>query len=393
MPQQSEQQEGKKRKILVVLGTRPEAVKLAPVINALRAAGDTFTTRVVTTSQHRDLVDPILRFFSITANHDLNVMAAAQTPSEVMANVLRAIEQVYRNEHPDMVMVQGDTTSAVAAALGAFYMKIPVAHVEAGLRTADRYSPFPEEMNRRLITQIASLHLAATEGNRAALRAEHVAPESIVVTGNPVIDALRDIIERPVDERDALLHGIAARPGARIILLTTHRRENFGEPQRHIFEAVCQLVQEHDDIEIAFPVHPNPAVTDAVARHLRPHPRIHLLQPVDYIRFVHLMNCSYLILTDSGGIQEEAPALGKPVLVLRDNTEREEMLASGNGLLVGTSREAIVERTNELLADREMYERMAVPAFPFGEGGAAARIVEAMRGWGPGTGDQGPGKE
>lgn len=364
------------KKITVVFGTRPEAIKLAPVIDALKRRPDV-ETRVVLTAQHRDLVDPVLRFFDIVPDHDLDIMEAGQGPSDVTARVLVALQDIIRNERPDCVVVQGDTTSAMAAAMAAFYQKIPVAHVEAGLRTPDRYNPFPEEMNRRLISQLATIHFAATAANRDNLLHEHVPDEAIHVTGNPVIDALMQITSRD-EPLPAALAGIDTTK--RIILLTTHRRENFGEPQRNIFEAVNQVVERHPDVEVVFPMHPNPAVKEAVNRHLHTHPRIKIIEPLDYIAFVRLMAMSHIIMSDSGGIQEEAPALGKPVLVLRTTTERAEVIESGNARLVGVSKEAIVENVEELLMRDEVYERMSRPSFPFGRGGAAERIAGVVSG-------------
>jgi UDP-N-acetylglucosamine 2-epimerase (non-hydrolysing) len=362
-------------KILVVFGTRPEAIKLAPVIAELKLLHPRVETKVVLTAQHRDLVDPILNFFGIIPDFDLDIMEKAQTPSDVTVRVLEKMQPLYGKEKPDHVLVQGDTTSGMAAALGAFFEKIPVAHVEAGLRTDDRYNPFPEEMNRRLISQIASLHFAATSSNRENLLRENVAPDSIHVTGNPVIDALQQITAR-TDEFSPALDRIDRTK--RIILLTTHRRENFGEPQRKIFEAVNSIVEEHSDVQIAFPVHPNPAVIESVGRYLHPHPRIALIEPLDYISFVQLMSLSHLILTDSGGVQEEAPALGKPVLVLRSTTERQEVIEAGSAMMVGVSKERIVDAVRDLLTQPDLYRKMSTPAYPFGRGDAAKKIVDIL---------------
>lgn len=365
-------------KILVAFGTRPEAVKLAPVIRALREASDRFATVVVFTSQHRDLASSIIEYFDIRPDYNLDVMTMAQSPSEVTARVLGAIEGVYMRESPDLVLVQGDTTTAMASALGAFYRKIPAAHVEAGLRTGSIYNPFPEEMNRRLIGTLASLHLAATDANRDALLHENVAAETIHVTGNPVIDALRMILDdKGRSVPPAIASEIIAR-GNRIVLLTTHRRENFGEPQREIFHAVSTIVEQHPSIEIIFPVHPNPVVAEAIRSDLPPHPRIHLIEPLDYPPFIHLLSMSHLVLTDSGGLQEEAPALGVPVLILRTTTEREEVITAGSGRLVGVRKDAIIAAVDELLNDNEVYARMAVRRYPFGEGGAAGKILQIL---------------
>ena len=357
-------------RILVALGTRPEAIKLAPVINALRSEPERYRTCVVFTAQHRDLVDPVFRFFGITPDHDLDLMRHAQDPSAVLARVLESITPIYHKEKPDRVIVQGDTTTALAAALAAFHMRIPVAHVEAGLRTGNRYDPFPEEMNRRLITRLADLHLAATEGNRQTLLDEGVDGGAIVVTGNPIIDALKLIT--------GSAPAMQTNQGRRRIVLTAHRRENFGEPMAEIFRAINTIIERYDDVEVVYPKHPNPAVGDAAARWLKKHPRLFVVPPMDYIEFVRLMAGAYLILSDSGGIQEEAPALGVPLLVMRSTTEREEMITSGNGKLVGITEQAIVESAAELLDNREVHAVMARPAFPFGGGDAAERIVAAL---------------
>ncbi len=357
--------------ILVVLGTRPDAIKLSPVVLALRKLAPAIETKVVLTAQHRDLVDPILRFFGILPDYDLNVMEVAQSPLEVMVRLLPGLETIYAAERPDWVVVQGDTTTALAAAQAAFYRQLPVAHVEAGLRTPERYDPFPEEMNRRLISQLADVHFAATESNRENLLREGIDPGAIHVTGNPVIDALQEISERG-DLQD---QGGTREDKGRTILLTTHRRENFGEPQRNIFGAINHLVEHYPDLHVIFPVHPNPAVVEAARRHLLPHPRIQLVEPLDYIPFVQLMARSYFIMTDSGGLQEEAPALGRPVLVLRATTERAEAILSGNAILTGVDKGAIIDAASRLLDDPELYRRMSRPAYPFGAGGASAKIA------------------
>jgi len=365
-----------RKNILVVFGTRPDAVKLAPVILELTRADDRFRTTTVMTAQHRDLVAPILEFFDLRSDYDLDIMRPEQTSTGIAAEVMMKIAPIYDRESPDLVIVLGDTTSAVAAALAAFYARIPVAHVEAGLRTDDRHNPFPEEMNRRLITQLAELHFAATVGNRDRLVAEGVDPSSIFVTGNPVIDALNMIVERGGEDTPDLLADLD--PGQRVVLLTTHRRENFGEPQRNIFRAINEIVETHPDVTVVFPMHPNPEVRRAADDVLTPHPRLRILPPLDYIAFVRLMARSYLILTDSGGIQEEAPALGRPVVVLRSNTERPEVVAVGNGIVAGVDRERIVRITSDLLADSRLYQEMSTPSYPFGRGNAAAEIVRIL---------------
>ncbi len=365
--------------VMVVLGTRPEVVKLAPVVGALRELG--VDTRVVFTSQHRELAATIASAFGLVPDHDLDLMTAGQVPSQVMARVLESIDTVYAAEQPALVMVQGDTTTAVAAALAAYHRMIPVAHVEAGLRTDSIYNPFPEEMNRRLIGRIAALHFAATQANRQALLAEAVAADTVHVTGNPVIDALRHILASPQGSRlPEVARGVLDR-GRRLLLLTSHRRENFGAPQQAIFQAIGDVIRDHDDVEVVLPVHPNPAVLAAVESHLPRHERVHAVAPMPYPAFLRLLASSYMVLTDSGGLQEEAPALGKPTLILRTTTERAEIVEAGSGLLVGVERSAIVAEVSRLLNNPEHYERMAVPRFPFGEGGAAPRIADVVRNW------------
>lgn len=356
--------------MLAVLGTRPEAIKLAPVIRELERTAE-FEVKTIITGQHRDMVRPILEFFGIPVYLDLNVMKADQDLAHVTSAVLAPILAGLRKMRPDLVLVQGDTTSAFVAALAAHYEKIPVGHVEAGLRTPDRYDPFPEEMNRRLITRLATLHFAPTESNRDNLFKENVDPNSVFVTGNPVIDALKEISER-IDP------GAQPLPSNRLVVLTTHRRENLGEPQAEIFKAISEIVSANPEIEVVFPVHPNPAVSRVVDVNLIRHERIRRIEPMPYLSFVELLSKSWLILTDSGGIQEEAAALGKPVLVLRRTTERTEIIESGNGKLVVPEQKSIVDAVTQLLRDEAAYEQMATPSFPFGEGGAARRIVEAL---------------
>ncbi|MEO5930224.1 MAG: UDP-N-acetylglucosamine 2-epimerase (non-hydrolyzing) [Candidatus Kapaibacterium sp.] len=363
------------QRILVVMGTRPDVVKLAPVVHALRRADDRFDTRVLFTSQHRDLAASMIEYFDLRPDHDLDIMTAGQSPSGITARLLGLLDDLYEADRPDRVIVLGDTTSAMAAAMAAFHRKISVAHVEAGLRTGSRYNPFPEEMNRRLITQLADLHFAATEANRENLLRENVHPGSIHVTGNPVIDALGHILNDPAAIPPRQASEILARRN-RIILLTTHRRENFGEAQQAIFAAIGGIVEEHDDVEVVFPVHPNPAVAEAIAEWLPPHPRIHCIEPLDYPAFIRLLSLAHLVLSDSGGLQEEAPALGRPLLVLRTTTERREAVDAGAAILAGVEEEAIMLHARHLLTDADAYAAMAVPRFPFGAGGAAERIVE-----------------
>jgi len=362
--------------VLFILGTRPEAIKLAPVIRHLRLRGA--TPRVLFTAQHRTLASDVLDYFGVVPDHDLNVMTEGQSISGVAARVLEGIDPILVAESPPLVVVQGDTTTAMAAALAAFHRRIPVAHVEAGLRSGVIDDPFPEEMNRRLISRLASLHCAPTERNRQHLLDEGVDESAVRVTGNTVVDALQSIMDDP---RPDLLPPVAAEiaeRGHRMIVLTTHRRENFGAGQQAIFEAVGDLVAEISDIEIVFPMHPNPEVTSAASAHLVVHPRVHRVAPMPYPSFVHLLARSWVVLTDSGGLQEEAPALGVPTLVVRRTTERPELIESGSGLLVGVDRKTIATEVRRLVVDADRYEAMAQTRFPFGTGGAVERVADLL---------------
>jgi UDP-N-acetylglucosamine 2-epimerase (non-hydrolysing) len=370
------------RKIMLVFGTRPEAIKMAPVVRALSEAKQ-WEVKVCVTAQHRQMLDQVLDLFNIKPDFDLNLMKPGQDLTDITSNVLIGMRDVFNQWKPDMVFVHGDTTTAMAASLAAFYAKIPVAHVEAGLRTNDIYSPWPEEMNRRMVGRVSSLHFAPTEIARANLLAEGCADESIFVTGNTVIDALLNVVERmntdatlnqQLRERFAFLQ-----EDKRLILVTGHRRENFGQGFEDICKALRKIV-ERDDVEIVYPVHLNPNVQEPVRRILGDCPRIHLIEPLDYLPFVYLMNRAYVLLTDSGGIQEEAPSLGKPVLVMRDTTERPEAVAAGTVKLVGTDVSRIVSVTIELLDDMQKYQRMSQAHNPYGNGRAAQRIVEILQG-------------
>lgn len=345
---------------------------MAPVIRALQAE-PWAQPIVVSTGQHRDLVRQILGLFDIQAHHDLDVMEPNQTLAGLSSRIFTKLDALLAEEHFDLLLTQGDTTSAMVASLGAFYRQIPVAHVEAGLRTHDMGRPFPEELNRRVISNVSRLHFAPTPAARANLLREHVRPEHIHVTGNTVIDALLDVADRngPVCYPTA--------PDRRLILVTAHRRENFGAPILEICAAVRELHDRHPDVEFVYPVHPNPNIQTPVHAELGQLPRVHLIAPADYEVLVGLMKASYLILTDSGGIQEEAPALGKPVLVLREETERPEAIIAGVAQLVGTKRELIVRRVEKLLSDEFAYRRMARGGSPYGDGKAAQRIVAACR--------------
>lgn len=363
--------------ILFVLGTRPEAVKLAPVIAAFRTA-TWCSVRVVLTDQHPEMVGPILQLFGIAPDTRLQVMRRGQSPLRLATRVMEKLEPVLTALQPNLVIVQGDTTSAMAAAMAAFHQKIPVAHVEAGLRTNNRYSPFPEEMNRRVITQLATLHCAATNANRHRLLAEGVPPEAIAVTGNPVIDTLQQITaSQPV----AMPTIPGLDPQNRLVVVTTHRRENFGDPQAQILQSVGLLVERFPDVAVVLPVHPNPHVRRAVDAHLPSHPRIHAIAPLGYPEFISLVARSFFVMSDSGGLQEESPALGKPLLVLRTETEREEVVESGSGMIVPLRSGAIAEAAGALLTNASLYRTMSRKRFPFGRGNAATKILKQVERW------------
>jgi len=363
--------------VLVAFGTRPEAIKLAPVIFRLRAAAPAIRTCVCVTAQHRQMLDQVLTLFDIVPDHDLRLMRDDQSLFDITERALRGLGEVMTAEAPDLVLVQGDTTTTFTAALSAYYLRIPVGHVEAGLRTGDRYQPFPEEANRRLTDHLSTLLFAPTESARQNLLAEGLASSSIFVTGNTAIDALLMTVKRDLPPG----HEVLARLDSakrRIILVTAHRRENFGAPLERICAALRLLAETRDDIEIVYPVHPNPNVAAHVHRLLADVPRIHLTEPLDYATFVRLMARSYLILTDSGGIQEEAPSLGKPTLVLREGTERPEAVEAGTATVVGTDSARIVSAVVGLLDDHAAYTTQARRTNPFGDGQAASRIVSVV---------------
>ena len=367
----------KKIKVMTVFGTRPEAIKMAPLVLELQKHSDLITPVVAVTAQHREMLDQVLHLFRIQPNYDLDIMAAGQTLFDITTKVMRGLDGVLEAERPDLVLVHGDTTTTFAGALAAYYHQIPVGHVEAGLRTGNKYSPFPEEMNRKLTGCLADLNFAPTEVSEANLLAEHVPPETIFVTGNTVIDALHHTVQDDFAFADERLQRVDfARK--RVILVTTHRRENLGEPMRHVYKALRQLVEEFDDVEIVFPVHKNPKVREIVQEELGGLEKVKLIDPLDYEPFANLMHRAHLILTDSGGVQEEAPALGKPVLVLRNTTERPEAVAAGTVKLVGTDRERVYEETKRLLTDEATYSRMAEAVNPYGDGEAARRIIAAI---------------
>ncbi len=367
-------------RIVAVFGTRPEAIKMAPVLTRLGNATG-IDLRVCVTSQHRQMLDQVLDVFGITPNWDLDVMRAGQGLTYVTTSVLNGVHRLLRDEKPDRVLVQGDTTTTMAASLAAFYEKVPVGHIEAGLRTGNVFSPWPEEMNRRLTSIIADLHFAPTEGAKKNLLAEGIQPERITVTGNTVIDALFDAI-RLLDQDPTRLARVEAElprllPDRRVILVTGHRRENFGGGLERVARALLRLASR-GDVQIVFPVHLNPNVQDVMYNVLGDHPAIQLIKPLDYLPFVQMMRRTTLIITDSGGVQEEAPSLGKPVLVTRDTTERPEAVGAGTVELVGTDSDLLFRRATRLLDDETAYDAMSRAHNPYGDGRAAERIVEVL---------------
>jgi UDP-N-acetylglucosamine 2-epimerase (non-hydrolysing) len=368
-----------RHKVLVIFGTRPEAIKLAPVIAAL-AAVPTLEPRVCVTGQHREMLDQMLALFDIRPDHDLDVMRADQDLFDLSARTLTGLRAVLEAERPAAVLVQGDTTTAMAAALAAFYRRIPVGHVEAGLRTEQVYDPFPEEMNRRLTSQLATWHYAPTARAAANLRREGVPAERILMTGNTIVDALHSVVRRLERAPAVPALPVERLAGRRLVLVTGHRRESFGAGLRNICQALRALAERHPEALIVYPVHLNPAVQRPVHEILAGHPGIVLTAPLDYLPFVDLMRRAYLILTDSGGLQEEAPSLGIPVLVMRDTTERPEAIDAGTAALVGTQRDAIVDAASRLLSDGAAHARMRAAVNPFGDGAAAPRIAEHLAG-------------
>ena len=364
-------------KVMTVFGTRPEAIKMAPVVFELKKHSSEIQTIVAVTAQHRQMLDQVLQLFHIQPDYDLDIMSQGQTLYDITTKALLGLKTVLETEKPDLVLVHGDTTTTFAGALAAYYQQIPVGHVEAGLRTGNIYSPFPEEMNRKLTGAMASIHFAPTPTAKNNLLQEHVNPANIYVTGNTVIDALMTTVAGEYNFEDDALRTVDFQHH-RIILLTTHRRENLGEPMRHIYKALRRIVDEIPDTEIVFPVHRNPLVRKVVEEELAGVDRIHLIDPMEYEPFANLMSLSSLVLTDSGGIQEEAPSLGKPVLVLRDTTERPEAVAAGTVRLIGTDKDVVYKETKRLLTDSDAYHAMSMAVNPYGDGKASKRIVQAI---------------
>lgn len=367
----------KKLRLMTVFGTRPEAIKMCPLVLEMHKYPEYIEPIVAVTAQHREMLDQVLELFHIKPDYDLNIMASGQTLYDITTRALNGLKEVIEDAKPDMVLVHGDTTTTFAGALAAFYAQVPVGHVEAGLRTGNKYSPYPEEMNRKLTGSIADMHFAPTSTSKENLLKENVNPEAIMVTGNTVIDALQTTVKANYEFADAKFNKIFARDN-RLILMTTHRRENLGEPMRNVYKALRKVLETHADVEAIFPVHKNPKVREIVQEELGGLERVHLIEPMDYEPFANLIGKVDIVLTDSGGIQEEAPALGKPVLVLRDTTERPEAVDAGTVKLVGTGYEDVLRETNLLLDDPAHYQKMAEAANPYGDGKACERIIRAI---------------
>ncbi|MNM54601.1 UDP-N-acetylglucosamine 2-epimerase [compost metagenome] len=366
----------KKIKIFTIFGTRPEAIKMAPLVKELEKR-EGIISKVCVTAQHREMLDQVLNYFDIKTDYDLNIMKSKQTLTGITTKVLEGLEEVFEEEKPDMILVHGDTTTTFGGALAAFYKQIKVGHVEAGLRTFDKYFPFPEEMNRKLTGALADIHFAPTVGSKNNLLREGVKEEDIYVTGNTVIDAMEHTVkEEYVFETEELNHIDFNKK--KVIMITAHRRENWGEGIENICTALKTIVEENKDVELVYLVHLNPVVKDVVYKHLNDKERVHLLTPQDTKETHNLMNKCFMVMTDSGGLQEEAPHLGKPVLVLRDVTERPEAVEAGTVKLVGTDVETIIKEANDLIRDKEAYEKMSKSVNPYGDGKASERIVDAI---------------
>lgn len=364
-------------KVMSIFGTRPEAIKMGPVVKAVEAA-EGMTSVVCVTAQHREMLDQVLEVFDITPDYDLDIMQHGQTLTDITARALKGLEEVMIEVKPDVVLVHGDTTTTFAGALAAYYQQIPVGHVEAGLRTYDKYQPFPEEMNRKLTGGLTDYHFAPTETAKKHLLLENVPEEAIVVTGNTVIDALSSTINDAYQFSISELNDIDYKE-KKIITMTAHRRENLGEPLERICEAVKEIVEAFHNVEVVYAVHLNPKVQEVAQRILGGHERVHLLPPLELKDMHNLMSRSYLVMTDSGGLQEEVPSMGKPVLVLREVTERPEGVEAGTLKLVGTDKELIVDSAKELIVDSVCYEKMANASNPYGDGKASERIIEWLK--------------
>ena len=359
-------------KVMTIFGTRPEAIKMAPLVKELKARKE-IECIVCVTAQHRQMLDQVLETFEIKPDFDLNIMKPGQTLSDITSRALKGVEEVIREVHPDIVLVHGDTTTTFAGALAAFYNQVDIGHVEAGLRTWNKYSPYPEEMNRQMVGVMADMHFAPTENSKNSLLKEGKKPETIYVTGNTAIDALKTTVNK--EYTNPIFDWLG---NDRLILLTAHRRENLGEPMRHMFKAIKRIVDEFDDVKVIYPVHLNPKVRMVADEILGNDSKVKLIEPLEVIDFHNFQNKSYIILTDSGGIQEEAPSLGKPVLVLRDTTERPEGIEAGTLKLVGTDEDTIYRETKRLLDDKEEYNKMSKASNPYGDGYASKYITDAI---------------
>lgn len=363
----------KKIKVMSIFGTRPEAIKMAPLVHELNKHEDKLESIVTVTAQHREMLDQVLRIFEIQPDFDLNIMQDRQSLTDIFTRALQGLDHIMKEVQPDIVLVHGDTSTTFIGSLAAFYNRIAVGHVEAGLRTFNKFSPFPEEMNRQLTGVLADLHFAPTGQAAEQLRKENKPEDSIFITGNTSIDALKHTVKKDYE------HEVLKRVGTgRMVLMTAHRRENLGQPMRQMFTAIKRLVMDNEDIHVVYPVHLNPVVREMAQELLGDHPRIHLIEPLDAIDFHNFAARAYMILTDSGGIQEEAPSLGVPVLVLRDTTERPEGIEAGTLKLAGTDEERVYELAQELLDDQDVYQAMAKASNPYGDGNASKRIVEAI---------------
>ena len=360
------------KKIMLVFGTRPEAIKMCPLVNELKKR-KSIETVVCVTGQHRQMLDQVLEAFSVVPDYDLSIMKDKQTLFDVTVNILERIKTVLEEVKPDVVLVHGDTSTTFVTALACFYLQIPVGHVEAGLRTYNIYSPYPEEFNRQAVSIISQYNFAPTELSRQNLLKEGKNPESIYVTGNTAIDALKTTVRADYTHPE-----LEWADGSRLIMITAHRRENLGEPMRHMFKAIRRVMDEHPDVKAIYPIHMNPVVREIAQEYLGDDDRIHIIEPLDVLDFHNFLSRSYLILTDSGGIQEEAPSLGKPVLVMRDTTERPEGIAAGTLKLVGTEEETIYKEFSRLLSDKDEYEAMSKASKPYGDGHACERIADIL---------------
>ena len=367
--------ESKMVKIISIFGTRPEAIKMAPVVKML-ADCQHIDSKLCVTAQHREMLDQVLDLFQIEPDYDLDIMKSGQTLSDITCRVVKGIEQMLSEEKPDMILVHGDTTTTFSASLAAFYSGVAIGHVEAGLRSGNKFSPYPEEINRSLTGRLADLHFSPTDGNRKNLLKEGIDEKIITITGNTVIDALLSVVDDAYEFEQEILNSIGR--DKKLVLLTSHRRENLGEPMENIFRAVRRIADGDQSVEVVFPLHLNPRVRDIAIPILGGHDRIHLIEPLDYQPFANLINRAHLVLTDSGGIQEEAPALGKPVLVLRTETERPEAVAAGTVKMAGVEEDAIYKMAMELLKDQKAYKKMSRAVNPYGDGKASERIIDAI---------------